>query len=664
MPSDTSIRASPDHAAAQDETGPPKKAPLLGKILYGFLFVIVVPALLIVWARTSTGNVKLAPIHAPVFGSLLAIVGATIMLSGMLALMVYGKGLPMNAYPPVHYVTQGIYRLLSHPIYIGFSMICVGVAMVTGSASGLWLVSPVVMLGCVALLEGYEKPDLGNRFPEAITKPLLRLPANEPSRPALADRLSIYVLVLLPWLLLYEGVRLIGIPPDAVTAYLPIEQRLPVWEWTEVFYAGAYPFVMIAPLLGGTRRQLREFALSGLLATVLIILLFLTLPLIAPPRPFSPHSLLGKLLMWERAVDTAAAAFPSFHVAWGLIAARLYARRFPRLKIFWWILAGLIALSCLTTGMHAGADVLGGLFVFLLVANPQVIWERMRRLTERIANSWKEWRIGRVRIINHGFYAGVGALLTLMLVGALLGPQYLAPMMIISLCVIVSAALWAQVVEGSPNLLRPYGWYGGVLGAIIGAFISKLLGASPWLLLAAFSVAAPWLQSAGRLRCLVQGCCHGREAAPQVGIRYTHPRSRVCKLAGFTGIPLHPTPLYSILWNFVVALVVTRLWFLHTKLSLVMGIYLILSGLGRFVEETYRGEPQTAVYAGLRLYQWLAILSVAAGMILTAIDDSLPAPYVNMNWQSIVAAFAFAIFTTFALGVDFPTSNKRFARLI
>lgn len=663
MPSNKSLRDDEPLAIAQGETRSEKKNSRLGKILYGFLFVVFIPALLMVWAKMSAINIGLPAISSPRLGWLLAIGGALVMFSGMLALMVYGKGLPMNAYPPVRYVTQGIYRLLSHPIYTGFSLICIGVALITNSASGLWLVSPVVMLGCVALLEGYEKPDLRKRFPQITTKPWLHIPANESTRPTFTDRLSIYILVLLPWLILYEMVRVIGIPPDAIIAYLPFERQMPVYEWTEVFYAGAYPFVMLAPLVAGTRRQLREFAISGLLATGLIILLFLAIPLIAPPRPFSPHSLLGKLLEWERANDTAAAAFPSFHVVWGLIAARLYARRIPALKIFCWTLAALIAFSCITTGMHAIADVLSGVMVFLLVVNIQTIWEQTRRLTERIANSWKEWRVGKVRIINHGFYAGAGALITLAIVGALLGAASIAPMMIIGLCVIITAALWAQLVEGSPNLLRPYGWYGGVLGAILGALISKLLGASPWLLLAAFSVGAPWVQSAGRLRCLVQGCCHGREAPPQVGIRYTHPRSRVCKLAGFAGIPLHPTPLYSILWNIVVAVVVTRLWLLHVPLSLVMGIYLILSGLGRFVEESYRGEPQTAIYAGLRLYQWLAILSVASGIILTTINNSPPAPPASLNWQSMVAGFCFAILTTFALGVDFPHSNKRFARL-
>jgi prolipoprotein diacylglyceryltransferase len=539
----------------------------------------------------------------------------------------------------------------------------VGVAIAAHSASGLWLVSPTVMLGCVALVEGYEKDDLRRRFGAAVTRPLLHLPENELTAPAWNDRLSVYVLVLLPWLILYEAVVWMGIPTDAVVASLPFEQDLPVYEWTEVFYASTYVVVLLAPFVARTKRDLREFSIQALMATGLLVLLFLVVPLIALPRPFTPHGGLGRLLALERRYDSPAAAFPSFHVVWAFLAARVYARRLPSLRALGWTWAALVSISCITTGMHAVVDVLSGFIVFLLVAHMSAIWERTRHLTERIANSWREWRFGPVRIINHGLYAGLGAAVALSIVGTLIGSRHITAMMIIATSVVMAAAIWAQLIEGSPSLLRPYGWYGGLLGAVIGALIAGLLGADPWLLLAAFSVAAPWVQSAGRLRCLIQGCCHGRATSAAIGIRYRHPRSRVCRLANLAAVPIHPTPLYSILWNMVIAVIMARLWFLHTSLSLIVGIYLILMGLGRFVEEAYRGEPQTAIYAGLRLYQWLAILSVLAGILVTLIKDTAAAPAAAPNWASIAAACGYGVITWFALGVDFPNSNRRFARL-
>ena len=102
---------------------------------------------------------------------------------------------------------------------------------------------------------------------------------------------------------------------------------------------------------------------------------------------------------------------------------------------------------------------------------------------------------------------------------------------------------------------------------------------------------------------------------------------------------------------------------MHASFSLIVGMYLILTGLGRFVEEAYRGEPQTPVFGELRLYQWIAILSVVAGAALTAIPATGVTPVAELSWDSPVAGFAFGLFTWFALGVDFPDSNRRFARL-
>src|ERR1035441_8660739 len=78
-----------------------------------------------------------------------------------------GEGLPMNAFPPPRLVTSGVYSVIPHPIYTGFCLLCVALAMAARSRSGLWLVCPVVMLGCVSLVLGYERPDLDRRFGEA-----------------------------------------------------------------------------------------------------------------------------------------------------------------------------------------------------------------------------------------------------------------------------------------------------------------------------------------------------------------------------------------------------------------------------------------------------------------------------------------------------------------
>jgi prolipoprotein diacylglyceryltransferase len=132
----------------------------------------------------------------------------------------------------------------------------------------------------------------------------------------------------------------------------------------------------------------------------------------------------------------------------------------------------------------------------------------------------------------------------------------------------------------------------------------------------------------------------------------------------WTGVPLHPTPVYSILWNGLIALTVTRLWTLAAPLHLISGIYFILTGLGRFVEEAWRGEPQTPIFLRLRLYQWAAIASVIGGALMTALGDSTPAPTPLFAWDSLLPAVVFGLAVSIAMGVDFPNSNRRFSRLV
>jgi prolipoprotein diacylglyceryltransferase len=190
-----------------------------------------------------------------------------------------------------------------------------------------------------------------------------------------------------------------------------------------------------------------------------------------------------------------------------------------------------------------------------------------------------------------------------------------------------------------------------------------LWGVNAWPLLGAFAVAGPWIQVLGRLRCLVNGCCHGKAAPEDQGIRYWHPQTRPCRIAGLQGTAIFPTPTYSILWNLFTGPVLFRLWVVGASLPLIAGLYLILNGLGRFVEEEYRGEPQTPMMGGLPIYQWMAVASVAAGAILTTLrTDTAPGPP-GWSWFALAGAAIFGLLAWLAMGVDFPQVNRRFARL-
>ena len=614
----------------------------VGKLLYGALFVIVLPVLLVVWASETRELVQLPAIHSLLWGIGAITVGSLLVTLGMASLWLVGGGLPMNAFPPPRYVSSGIYSLFSHPIYVGFSLVCVGSAVTAGSASGLWLVSTTVALASSALVLGYELPNLQARFGSACPGQRL-LPADDQSSPSGIDRIRCYLTVLLPWFMIYEAFVLLGVPPDAKIAYLPFESRLPVLPWTEIFYGSVYVMVLLVPLIVRTRHDLRLFSSRALLAMLIIFPLYLAVPLIAPPRSFVAIGQLGEWLNLDRAHDSPAAAFPSFHVVWAFIAAEALARGTWQ-KQLWRAWAVLVSASCVTTGMHALVDVVAGLLVAAAVIRMDRVWPFLRGSSENIANSWKEWRIGSGRVISHGAYAGAGVFIGIWIIDTLLGPGKSAIPVAIFLGGCVGAALWAQVIEGSPALLRPLGFYGGMIGTwTCGAVAAWWTRTAIWPVLAALVVAAPWIQGIGRLRCLVQGCCHGRPAADHIGIRYTHPRSRVWRVPSLRGVSVHATPLYSLLWNVLVALVVTRIYLLHASSAMVGGVYLILSGAGRFVEEAYRGEPQTPVVGGLRLYQWVAVATLGLGALITTVKNSPPSPppaptFLRFSWRLPVAS--------------------------
>jgi protein-S-isoprenylcysteine O-methyltransferase Ste14 len=636
---------------------------ITGKVMYGLLFVAVVPLFLILWAKYADKIVTLPLPETLIPGYILLIAGVLFVTTGMWNLWRFGKGLPMNAFPPERFVKNGIFGITKHPIYSGAVMISFGLSVIARSASGLWLVSPLFTLMIVAFVVGFENEKTQSVFGEQDYKPFLSLPVDSQDSPLFIDRISSYLLVFVPWVIVYEAFIFAGVPKDAICTNLPFEEHLPTWEFSEVFYSFTYLFVLLVPLVIKTREQLKYFIIEVWFALIIAGIIYLAFPFIVIQRIFIPHSFLGRLILFERSMDGETCALPSFHVIWAFISARYFCNSVMRYKWLWYILAIVISASCITTGSHSLLDVIAGFCIYIIIVYRFQIWNYIRLQSERLSNSWHEWRWGPVRIINHGFYGGAAGFAGTLLAGFFLGRHYAIMAFIVMIFVIVGAGLWAQLIEGSSKLLRPYGYYGGVIGVVAASILAFFIfSIDPYTLLASFAIAAPWIQSIGRLRCLVQGCCHGRPSKDNIGIRFTHPNSRVNKISGLAGVPLHPTQLYSIGTNIISGLVLIRLYSLGMPSSFIIGIYFILNGTGRFVEESFRGEAQTPYWAGMRIYQWIAIINIITGAFFTTIPNSGILKF-QPNIESFLLAIIMGVLVTVASGVDFPESNRRFARL-
>lgn len=642
----------------------------IGPLAYGVGFCVVLPTCLACWAIRLDASIPLPALSPWGPGAWIAASGVALMLWSMFELRWRGGGLPMNAFPPPRSVATGPYRLMAHPIYVGAFCVALGVALWRGSGAGQWVVAPTLALGSIALVLGYERDDMLRRFGTVPGGFLTRLPAAERQPRSMRDVASAWLGLQLPFLVIFELVAHIPVPDAFVLG--PGETTWPVYPATTLVYSLAYPFAFVAPLAIAQSAALRRWILDAWVGVVIGCLAFILVPGISPPRHFDATAPFAGLLMLEQSDGVAGrGALPSFHAFWAFHAARAWIGRGPICTAAALLLASAIAAACVTTGMHAAIDVVAGCALAGLVAMRAWLIARALALAERLANSWREWRIGPVRVLIHAAYPALAAALGIAIVGWRLGSAGALWASLLGIVSILGAALWGQYWTGSSRLLRPFGYFGSVVAVGLALVLLACIAPSTlnaWSLAGALALAAPAMVSIGRLRCLVQGCCHGRPTLDSsMGIRYFHPRSRVVTMAALGGVPVHATPLYSILAHLTIGALLWRFAGLGAPASFLVGAYLILTGLWRFVEEAHRGEPQTPVHAGLRLYQWCAIASVGAGVAATCVSSPpLPplTPLAQANW-TLIAALAAAVGAAHALamGVDFPQSQRRFSRL-
>ncbi|RRR74508.1 MAG: hypothetical protein EI684_06910 [Candidatus Viridilinea halotolerans] len=129
---------------------------IIVKLLYGLFFMVCFTLLLILF--TLHVQLPLAIAQIPLSGIVLNGMRLIIALWGMADTWQRGRGLPMRVFPPVQLVVTGICAWVAQPIYSGFVLLCLGVALFFGSATGTPLVALLVALGTTALVLGYERP--------------------------------------------------------------------------------------------------------------------------------------------------------------------------------------------------------------------------------------------------------------------------------------------------------------------------------------------------------------------------------------------------------------------------------------------------------------------------------------------------------------------------
>lgn len=171
-----------------------------------------------------------------------------------------------------------------------------------------------------------------------------------------------------------------------------------------------------------------------------------------------------------------------------------------------------------------------------------------------------------------------------------------------------------KTIIENPSILLDFGNGFVIYGAIILGAVGLMLYCKKkrWNLLEIFDCALPGValaQGFGRIGCFLAGCCYGRETDMWFGVEFP-----VDSLAP-SGVHLHPTQLYSSAFDFALA-VFLILYARSNKVNgRVVGMYLIIYSVGRFLVEFLRNDPRGAVGV-LTTSQFIAIGTLILGIVL------------------------------------------------
>jgi phosphatidylglycerol:prolipoprotein diacylglycerol transferase len=157
------------------------------------------------------------------------------------------------------------------------------------------------------------------------------------------------------------------------------------------------------------------------------------------------------------------------------------------------------------------------------------------------------------------------------------------------------ATYWKEKFAGEPwweVFMVQHGglvFYGGLIGASLAIVLYCHFRRIPlWKLADTFAPSIALGYVFGRIGCLMNGCCYGRETALPWGITYPA-GSEICRTTGSCG-PVHPTQIYDSLLN--LALYSFLAWLYRRKKfdGQIFAVYLICYAFTRSLVEYFRGD--------------------------------------------------------------------------
>ena len=153
---------------------------------------------------------------------------------------------------------------------------------------------------------------------------------------------------------------------------------------------------------------------------------------------------------------------------------------------------------------------------------------------------------------------------------------------------------------------------GGISGGFIGVEIIKKIIGHKEPTGDAFALAIPLGHIIGRLGCLLGGCCYGTICNFPWGVSYPknslafmhHVHDGFIAYESAFSLPVHPTPIYEILFNIIIFLILFKL---RTKIHTVGALfrfYIVFYATFRFFEEFVRADTGATLLYGLKFVQF------------------------------------------------------------
>ncbi|MBI4518730.1 MAG: prolipoprotein diacylglyceryl transferase [Deltaproteobacteria bacterium] len=250
------------------------------------------------------------------------------------------------------------------------------------------------------------------------------------------------------------------------------------------------------------------------------------------------------------------------------------------------------------------------------------------------------FRYGDWVFVTFGLFAGLGALVSLTAMGALLigqgvgGKFFLTLAVAGSATVVVGSWLAGQLLDYRLLLEHPWralrrpvfvSWGGIIALPLVLAIMAALADVSLLVLLDAAARTTPLGHALGRLGCLTYGCCFGRPTDAALAITYRNPLAKAVRVAGLHNVPLHPAPFYEVVLQIGLALVVNLAAVLGAPLGLPTALAFVLYGMGRFAVEFTRDNSGRMIVAPLAVNHLVALSFVIGG--------ALAIPALLLGWQ-------------------------------